>query len=306
MNARMQGGRIPRLIALSGLESTSISPHTPRNAVAMSAATQPTETIDQARLQDALRAADPAALLLPRRILRRVIKRHRGLGGLGLCGAAPQELRPAGATNCSASPRRTNSRSPSRRRCRATLCLLQQPYARGAGPRCPRATPCATPGGCCSTCTSTSGSTARSPRRRSASVRRLGQVVFAEVHEVLRQEDLPLRGRRPRRRSGRSSRRSSSNCTTSRRAASPSSSPPSRTPRRSTTDLTRGDRRREDLPRRTRPAGADLPTTRRRASRPPRRPPRPSTATPPRPRRASSACGRRQVARKGNLVRAAH
>ena len=35
-------------------------------------------------LAETLRRADPAALLVPSHILRRVIKRHRGLGGLGL------------------------------------------------------------------------------------------------------------------------------------------------------------------------------------------------------------------------------
>ena len=50
----------------------------------MPAVTPPIETIDQTRLQVALSAVDPSAVLLPRRILRRVIKRHNGLGGLGL------------------------------------------------------------------------------------------------------------------------------------------------------------------------------------------------------------------------------
>ena len=159
----------------------------------MSAATQPTETIDQARLQDALRAVDPAALLLPRRILRRVIKRHRGLGGLGLgvphrksyILARDELLRLATADELEiADPEKLP----------ATLCLLQQPYALELAQM-------------------PAGHALRNtwrllfhlhvhlrldgtftPEKVRAAVRRLGQVVFAEVHEVLRQEDYLFEG----------------------------------------------------------------------------------------------------------------
>ena len=159
----------------------------------MPAATPPTETIDQARLQDALRAVDPAALLLPRRILRRVIKRHRGLGGLGL--SVPHRksyvlerdelLRLATSDELEiADP----AKLP------ATLCLLQQPYALELSQM---------PAGHALRDTwrllfhlhvhrQLDGTL--TPEKVEASVRRLGQVVFAEVHEVLRQEDYLFEG----------------------------------------------------------------------------------------------------------------
>src|SRR5579862_1502844 len=43
-----------------------------------------TLSIDLSELERLLKAAEPTALLVPARVLRRVIKQDRGLGGIGL------------------------------------------------------------------------------------------------------------------------------------------------------------------------------------------------------------------------------
>src|SRR5688500_5823524 len=56
--------------------------HSPRDRQPMPPSDEP--RLDPDELSRLLRAADPAALLVPSRLLRRVIKRDRGLIGLGL------------------------------------------------------------------------------------------------------------------------------------------------------------------------------------------------------------------------------
>jgi hypothetical protein len=164
----------------------------------MSAATQPTETIDQAHLQDALSAVDPAALLLPRRILRRVIKRHRGLGGLGLGVPHRKSFVLARETLLSlATAEELEIAHPEK--LPHTLCLLQQPYALELAHL---------PAGQALRDTwrllfhlhlhlrldgLREGGTL-TPEKVHAGIQRLGAGVFAEAHEVLRQENFLFEG----------------------------------------------------------------------------------------------------------------
>ncbi len=164
----------------------------------MSAATLPTEHIDQARLQDALSAVDPAALLLPRRILCRVIKRHHGLGGLGL-GVPHRKSYLLDRETLLRLATKEELEIAAPEKLPELLCLLQQPYAlelsRMSAGRALRDTwrllfhlhvhqrvRDLREGG------------NLTPEKVQSGVRRMGTVVFAEAHEVLRQENYLFEG----------------------------------------------------------------------------------------------------------------
>ena len=164
----------------------------------MSAATLPTEHIDQACLQDALSAVDPAAVLLPRRILRRVIKRHHGLGGLGL-GVPHRKSYLLDRETLLRLATKEELEIAAPEKLPNLLRLLQQPYVLELAHM-------------------TAGHALRdtwrllfhlhihlrvrvlreggglSPEKVQREVRRVGTVVFAEAREVLRQENFLFEG----------------------------------------------------------------------------------------------------------------